>query len=292
LSWGGGGASASGEAKKDEDRTGTSGVRTLQWEEVLWLDDDLLLSRYLRSYNWNEDEARKQLLKTLAWRRERKPQNVSPYDVMKIAEKGSIYRKGFDRHGRAIIYFKPGRDAGTSSKASQEHILYTVERALQSVKRCKGKDQLVFLLDFNGWGLSQLPTTEVSREIVTILNYHYTDVLAHAFIIDAPSFFDAVWRLVCLMVDPETAKKVVFLNSRKPEDLKRLREVVPEEYIERSIGGGGGGGERENEEKEKKEEQEDSSSEEEESDEEEEEEEEADEKDDYSHEKYWRAEKS
>ncbi|CBZ52367.1 hypothetical protein NCLIV_021550 [Neospora caninum Liverpool] len=211
-------------------------VTGLQWDELLWLDD-LLLSRYLRSYGWEVEEAHKQLLRTLAWRRERKPHCIAPDDVIEIARKGSIYRRGFDSTGRAMIYFKPGRDPGTSSASSQQHILYTVERALQSVDRMQGHDQLVFLIDFNGWGISQIPNTDVSTEIVSILNDHYTDVLAEAYIVDAPSYFDAIWRLVSLMVHPDTAKKVLFLSTKNPEHVATLRNKIPPIFLETCVGG-------------------------------------------------------
>nr|PIL99633.1 CRAL/TRIO domain-containing protein [Toxoplasma gondii COUG] len=229
--------SFSSTAKEDEKKNMPQEVTTLQWEELLWVDDDLLLSRYLRSYGWNVAEAHKQLLRTLAWRRQRKPQSICPADVIDVAQKGSIYRRGFDAAGRAMVYFKPGRDPGTSSASSQQHILYTVERAIQSLDRMQGRDQLVFLIDFNGWGISQIPNTDVSMEIVSILNDHYTDVLAEAYIVDAPSYFDAVWRLVSLMVHPETAKKVLFLSSRNPDHVEELRRKIPPGYLESCIGG-------------------------------------------------------
>ncbi|KEP64872.1 UNVERIFIED_CONTAM: CRAL/TRIO domain-containing protein [Hammondia hammondi] len=222
---------------KEEEKKSTPQVTALQWEELLWVDDDLLLSRYLRSYGWDVAEAHRQLMRTLAWRRERKPQSICPADVIDVAQKGSIYRRGFDSAGRAMVYFKPGRDPGTSSASSQQHILYTVERAMQSLDRLQGRDQLVFLIDFNGWGISQIPNTEVSMEIVSILNDHYTDVLAEAYIVDAPSYFDAVWRLVSLMVHPETAKKVLFLSSRNPDHVEELRRKIPPGYLESCIGG-------------------------------------------------------
>ncbi|PFH34548.1 CRAL/TRIO domain-containing protein [Besnoitia besnoiti] len=230
-------SSGSGESAEKAVQAQATEITSLTWDELVWLDDDLLLSRYLRSYNWDQAEAQKQLLKTLSWRRVRKPHCIPPEEVVGTAQKGSIYRKGFDSRGRAIIYFKPGRDSGTSSNSSQQYILYTVERAMQSLDRLSGRDQLVFLLDFNGWGLSQLPKTEVSREIVSILNDHYTDVLAEAYIVNAPSYFDAIWRLVSLMVHPDTAKKVQFLHTSNAKDLARLREAIPPVYLETCVGG-------------------------------------------------------
>lgn len=96
----------SGFFKNSGDGTPKGTVKWLTWEEIYWLQNDLVLLRYLRSYNWDQDVASKQLLQTVWWRRHRKPQLLMPEEVMETAQRGSVYRKGFDVHGRPIIYFR------------------------------------------------------------------------------------------------------------------------------------------------------------------------------------------
>lgn len=81
-------------------------VTSLTWEEVMWLANDMVLWRYLRSYSWDQDQALQQLMQTVWWRRNRKPHRVRPEEVMATAARGSVYRKGFDVHGHPIVYFK------------------------------------------------------------------------------------------------------------------------------------------------------------------------------------------
>lgn len=81
-------------------------VTSLTWEEVLWLANDMVLWRYLRSYSWDEEQSLQQLMQTVWWRRNRKPHHVRPEDVMETAARGSVYRKGFDVNGHPIVYFK------------------------------------------------------------------------------------------------------------------------------------------------------------------------------------------
>ncbi|KAL8451718.1 hypothetical protein Emed_001880 [Eimeria media] len=212
-------------------------VDSLTWEEVVWLANDLVLYRYLRSYSWDQQQALQQLLQTVWWRRSRKPHCVLPQDVMQTAARGSVYRKGFDVHGHPIVYFKPGREPAQSTKAAQEYTLYTMEKAIQSIDRSKGKDQLVFLVDFTGFSITQVPSMDLSKEVVGILNDHYTDILAKAYMLDAPSYFDAVWKFVKVMLHPLTASKVEFINTNNKKQLAKLLEHIPSEFLENSLGG-------------------------------------------------------
>ncbi|KAL8436549.1 hypothetical protein ACSSS7_001627 [Eimeria intestinalis] len=212
-------------------------VDSLTWQEVVWLADDLVLYRYLRSYSWDQQQALQQLLQTVWWRRNREPHRVLPQDVMQTAARGSVYRKGFDVHGHPIVYFKPGREPAQSTKAAQEYTLYTMEKAIQSIDRSKGKDQLVFLVDFTGFSITQVPSMDLSKEVVGILNDHYTDILAKAYMLDAPSYFDAVWKFVKVMLHPLTASKVEFINTNNKKQLSKLLEHIPSEFLENSLGG-------------------------------------------------------
>lgn len=212
-------------------------VRSLTWEEVMWLANDMVLWRYLRSYSWDQDQAQQQLMQTVWWRRNRRPHHVRPEEVMATAARGSVYRKGFDVHGHPIVYFKPGREPAQSAKAAQEYTLYTMEKAIHSADKSRGKDQLVFLVDFTGFSITQVPSMDLSKEVVGILNDHYTDILAKAYMVDAPSYFDAVWKFVKMMLHPLTASKVEFIQTSNKKELARLMERIPAEFLEENLGG-------------------------------------------------------
>lgn len=115
--------------------------------------------------------------------------------------------------------------------------MYTLEKALDSIDKSSGVDQLVFLIDFTGFRISQLPSVDLSKEVVGILNDHYTDILAKAYMLDAPRFFDAAWRLVRMMLHPQTAEKVEFIQTSDKAQLARLLEHIPAAYLEENLGG-------------------------------------------------------
>lgn len=132
---------------------------------------------------------------------------------------------------------RPGREPAQSTKAAQEYTLYTMEKAILSIDKTKGKDQLVFLVDFTGFSITQVPSMDLSKEVVGILNDHYTDILAKAYMLDAPSYFDAVWKFVKVLLHPQTASKVEFIQTSKKKDLAKLLEHIPAEFLEENLGG-------------------------------------------------------
>lgn len=132
---------------------------------------------------------------------------------------------------------RPGREPAQSTKAAQEYTLYTMEKAVLSIDKSKGKDQLVFLVDFTGFSITQVPSMDLSKEVVGILNDHYTDILAKAYMLDAPSYFDTVWKFVKVMLHPLTASKVEFIQTSNKKELAKLMERIPAEFLEESLGG-------------------------------------------------------
>ena len=132
---------------------------------------------------------------------------------------------------------RPGREPAQSTRAAQDYTLYTLEKALRSVCVGSDRDQLVFLVDFAGFRVSQVPSMDVSREVVQILNEHYTDILAKAYMLDAPAYLDGLWRIVKLMLHPLTASKVEFVSTTNPQQRSKLIQRIPPRFLEKTLGG-------------------------------------------------------
>lgn len=167
-----------------------------------------------------------------------------------VVDSGSVEMEALEDHGTkvmavctvVVVFFscfacRPGREPAQSTRAAQDYTLYTLEKALQSVPVGSGRDQVVFLVDFAGFRVSQVPSMDVSREVVQILNEHYTDILAKAFLLDAPGYLDGIWRLVRLMLHPLTAAKVEFINTSNPKQRSKLTQQIPLHFLEQTLGG-------------------------------------------------------
>lgn len=79
---------------------------TLTGVEEVFLTD-ATLCRYLRARDWSLSKAQKMLLETLKWRRDYKPWAITQNDIDgEMNNEGKMYRGGFDKHNRAILYMK------------------------------------------------------------------------------------------------------------------------------------------------------------------------------------------
>jgi hypothetical protein len=74
--------------------------------EKKWLTDQTLC-RFLRARDWKNEKALKMIMETLQWRRETKPWALTWKDVeVEMNNKGKMYRNGFDKHGRPVLWMK------------------------------------------------------------------------------------------------------------------------------------------------------------------------------------------
>lgn len=107
-----------------------------------WCSDSTLC-RFLRARNWKHDDALKMLKETLEWRLEvcdciftnsslkYKPHLITAEDVKgELKNKGKMYRNGWDKYKRPILYMKPGLDNTGPSEREQKvkYLVYVMEK--------------------------------------------------------------------------------------------------------------------------------------------------------------------
>jgi len=74
--------------------------------EAYWADD-ACLCRYLRARDWKIKNSQKLIKESIEWRTNYRPFAVTCDDVrIEMENTGKLYRNGFDKHGRPVIYMK------------------------------------------------------------------------------------------------------------------------------------------------------------------------------------------
>jgi hypothetical protein len=82
----------------------------------------------------------------------------------------------------------------TSSHEGQvQHLVYTLENAVLSLP--EGQDKMVWLIDFTGWTLAHATPIKTARESMSVLQNHYPERLAIAFLFNAPKVFEASFKV-------------------------------------------------------------------------------------------------
>jgi CRAL/TRIO domain len=88
--------------------------------------------------------------------------------------------------------------------------------------------------------LSQLSKRALAiiKEQAAIDSVCFPETMCKMFIVNAPTFFAATWRLIKGWLDPRTASKIEVISSRKTME-KKIKEVVDDDQIPSDYGGTG-----------------------------------------------------
>lgn len=152
-------------------------------------------------------------------------------------ETGKVYVRGYDRNGRAVVYFKPGKENMESGLNNLKHMVYHLERAAACTARKSDLSKMVMILDFDEYRLSKSPPLSISKMTVSILQNHYPERLHKFYICNPPFIFRSFWNIISPFVDPVTKNKVVFCNGDR--GAKVLENDFVRSTLEVGVGGTG-----------------------------------------------------
>lgn len=206
--------------------------------ERKWIenDRDMLILRYLRARDY-EIEAAFELLKgTIQWRKTYRPYEISAEALSYEACTGKQYVYG-KSNGRSVIYMRPSRENTKNHENQIRLLVYNIERAIASMDKTQGHEQICLLIDFQGYSLLNAPPMSVSKLTLEILGNHYPERLGNAFLIDPPFIFNIFWGAISPFVNKVTAKKVVFVSGEKGKQKIYNSYFTSAAEVEKSVGG-------------------------------------------------------
>lgn len=195
---------------------------------------DACLRRYLEARNWNVEKSKKMLEETLKWRSTYKPEEILWHQIANEGETGKVYRANFqDRDGRTVLVLRPGKQNTTSHDNQLRHLVYLIENAILNLP--ESQEQMVWLIDFSGWSLTNSVPIKTARETANVLQNHYPERLAAAYLCDPPRIFETFWKIVKFFLDPKTFQKVKFIYPKNQDSIEAMHtrfdpEVLPTEF--------------------------------------------------------------
>lgn len=197
---------------------------------------DACLKRYLEARNWNVDKSKKMLKDTLKWRSVYKPEEIRWDEVAVEGETGKMYRAGFhDRQGRTVLILRPGMQNTSSIDNQIKHLVYLLENAMLNLP--PGQEQMAWLIDFTGWSITNNVPLKSARETISILQNHYPERLAIAFLYNPPRIFEAFWKIVKYFLDNKTFHKVKFVYPKNKDSVELMRSYFDDENLPSELGG-------------------------------------------------------
>ncbi|KAK7310906.1 hypothetical protein RJT34_08692 [Clitoria ternatea] len=197
---------------------------------------DDCLRRYLEARNWNVDKSKKMLEETLGWRSAYKPENIRWDEVAMEGETGKLHRASFhDRQGRVVLILRPGMQNTCSMENQMRHLVYILENAMLNLPQ--GQEQMSWLIDFTGWSLRNSVPIKSAKETINILQNHYPERLAIAFLYNPPRVFEAFWKIVKFLLDTKTYQKVKFVYPNNKDSVELMKSYFDEENLPIELGG-------------------------------------------------------
>ncbi|XP_060173462.1 uncharacterized protein LOC132604129 isoform X1 [Lycium barbarum] len=198
--------------------------------------NDACLRRYLEARNWNVDKSKKMLEDSLKWRSSFKPEEIRWHEVAVEGETGKAFRANFrDRDGRTVLILRPGMQNTTLLDNQMRHLVYLIENAILNLPQ--GQEQMSWLIDFTGWSLTNNVPIKSARETVNILQNHYPERLAIAFLYNPPRIFEAFWKIVKYFLDPKTMQKVKFVYTKNKDSVELMRSYFDMDNLPTEFGG-------------------------------------------------------
>ncbi|GAA0147934.1 hypothetical protein LIER_36616 [Lithospermum erythrorhizon] len=198
--------------------------------------DDACLRRYLEARNWNVDKSKKMLDETVKWRSSFKPEEIRWHEVAAEGETGKVSRASFhDRQGRSVLILRPGMQNTTSIDNQIKHLVYLIENAILNLP--EGQEQMAWLIDFTGWSITNNVPIKSARDTINILQNHYPERLAVAFLYSPPRIFETFWKIVKYFLDAKTFQKVKFVYPKNKDSVELMTSYFDVDNLPTEFGG-------------------------------------------------------
>ncbi|KAK6924355.1 CRAL-TRIO lipid binding domain, partial [Dillenia turbinata] len=166
------------------------------------------------------------------------------HEIAHEGETGKVSRADFhDRLERPVLIMRPGMQNTTVGEDNIRHLVYLIENAILNLP--EGQEQMSWLIDFTGWTVSTNVSIKTSREVVYILQNHYPERLALAFLYNPPRIFEAFWKVripqfapvVKYFLDPKTLEKVKFVYPKNKACVELMSSYFDVENLPSEFGG-------------------------------------------------------
>lgn len=242
-------------------------------ERAQW--DVRMLRRYLVAREWNLQKAKDMMLEAIQWRLTNKPLEIKPEDVAdEFLKWTKMVRHGFDKNGRPVIYVRPTGKTSEDWDTQLRHLVWNLENAIASMQlyvpehkhsgamrapavvvdnaesgegrkkerlfngldpETQGVEQLVWIVDWNGFSLSDAAPFKFGKTVLQTLQLIYPERLYGFYCFDAPFMFRAAWAVMSPVINAHTKKKIHFLTgSIEPgsHKYKKAEEVFDLDFLE------------------------------------------------------------
>lgn len=202
------------------------------------LDHRLTLLRYLRAFKFDTTKALEGMKSNIIWRKTvgvkeiitKTPEEILGFDLGALMASYVHYHYGYDKTGRPVLYKK--YKSFEASKLKEicggkfdqivnyhiwEHEVCATLCLNQSNKLKQTVETMTVVIDVKDMKVSQVSRDflALTKLIAKVDQEQYPETMGKTFIINAPTVFPMVWKMVKPFIDPVTAAKIQVLGGPK-----------------------------------------------------------------------------
>lgn len=159
-------------------------------------------------------------METINWRRNFQLPVRNKVLLRRELETGKNFVYGKSKEGRPIVYLFLGKENTWDPTGNTIALVYTLERAIRSMS--VNITDTVCMIDCQGLGMMNSPSTTFLGMIIDILGRHYPRRNGQIFICNVSSTFYFIWNVISLSLSDVTKKKIQILTS----DVNEMRKVI------------------------------------------------------------------
>ncbi|OAV99299.1 hypothetical protein PTTG_06766 [Puccinia triticina 1-1 BBBD Race 1] len=202
------------------------------WEACSLLNREALL-RCLRADKWELAKCQARLEETIVWRRSLGGDGIEIEEqaatLKTEASSGKMFTLGFDNIGRPIVHMRPRHQSTGTSGHRFPLAFWLIDRAIDLMP--PGVESILLVIDLAG--PQESPSVKQQKDFVRTLGAHYCERLGQALVVNMPTLFVWVLKLLKPVIDPVTFAKAVV---DKADPLK----FAPAEQLDSPAGGTNG----------------------------------------------------
>lgn len=177
-------------------------------KELSSLCDDKMAARYIRATGGDMKKAESRLKSSLLWRKEVNPESMVCHACRKDMRSHYLHVVGFCKIQRPVMYSCLKLSPNKDPEAGRAKMISVFERSIRMMP--EGVEQWIWFSDFHGFGMADL-NPAMARIFLDVSATHYPERLGVYFLVDTPTIFEILWKIVKPLLDPVTAKKLVFV---------------------------------------------------------------------------------
>lgn len=189
-----------------------------EWHDASYHDDWTLI-RYLTARNFNVKKTISMLEKTANWHKETGSRTWRCGMCLENPNVHMMQFAGWDYQHRPVLYSSMRWSIDRSDP--QRSLCHTVTAFNHAVSLMpEGVEQWVHMTDFETYSHLKDSNPKMGSTVITALQDHFPERLAMMVLIDAPSMFSVLWKLISPFIDARTKEKVRFMYTKSSPNIR------------------------------------------------------------------------